>query len=178
MCYVFSTYLFFWKHYFFFSPKWYSDLVGEKKKLFFDRLLFNRLIYLKEKPSNLVHGQVFFRIAYCIIVNLWFRTFIVLGGKKKKKIGIKNVLLSAINQSSEKLNLNALNYYEFNVLIFFVQLPTVCPSLSSFVDWTNSQQTCYNPLKFIAKSFLKYVKLWIILITLKNISKAAHSNKL
>lgn len=162
----------------FFSPKWYSDLVGEKKKLFFDRLLFNRLIYLKEKPSNLVHGQVFFRMAYCIIVNLWFRTFIVLGGKKKKKIGIKNVLLSAINQSSEKLNLNALNYYEFNVLIFFVQLPTVCPSLSSFVDWTNSQQTCYNPLKFIAKSFLKYVKLWIILITLKNISKAAHNNKL
>lgn len=50
--------------------------------------------------------------------------------------------------------------------------------LTLSVDWTNSQQTCNNPLKFIGKSFLKHVKQWINLISLINTSKVVHDNEL
>lgn len=72
--------------------------------LFLDRLLLNWFIYVKEQFSNLVHGQASFQMAHRVIINLSFRTFIVL-----EKKGIKNVQCGAVNQSAEKLDLNVLN---------------------------------------------------------------------
>lgn len=53
--------------------------------LFLDRQLLNWFIFVEKQFSSLVHGETSFQTAYQVILNLWFRTFIVLGEKKRNK---------------------------------------------------------------------------------------------